>query len=58
MTEQIEILTRAWTEPGRWAFDGEFYKFENVEVVPKPVQDPLPIYIACFSCPTPPEVLY
>lgn len=52
MTEQIEILTRAWTEPGRWAFAGEFYKFENVEVVPKPVQDPLPIYIACFSRPT------
>jgi alkanesulfonate monooxygenase SsuD/methylene tetrahydromethanopterin reductase-like flavin-dependent oxidoreductase (luciferase family) len=47
--EGIEILTRAWNEEGRWEFHGEFYDFENVEIVPKTVQDPMPFYIACFS---------
>ena len=39
-------------EPGRWSFEGAFFSFEDVEIVPKPVQKPLPIYVACFSRPT------
>lgn len=50
--EQLEIVKRAWTEKGRWSHHGEFYKFDDVDIVPKPVQDPLPIYVACFSKPT------
>ncbi len=50
--EGIEILARAWAEEGRWDHKGEFYQFEGVEIVPKPVQDPLPVYVACFSKPT------
>ena len=50
--EGVEIITRAWTEEGRWSHQGKYYKFEEVEIVPKPVQDPLPISVACFSKPT------
>jgi alkanesulfonate monooxygenase SsuD/methylene tetrahydromethanopterin reductase-like flavin-dependent oxidoreductase (luciferase family) len=39
--EGIEILTRAWTEES-FSFHGKFYNFDNVTVVPKPVQKPYP----------------
>ena len=38
LSESLEIVHRAWTEPGRWSYDGAFYTFEDVEIVPKPVQ--------------------
>jgi alkanesulfonate monooxygenase SsuD/methylene tetrahydromethanopterin reductase-like flavin-dependent oxidoreductase (luciferase family) len=52
LDEGLDIIRRAWTETGRWSHKGEFYNFEDVEVVPRPVQTPLPIYVACFSQPT------
>jgi alkanesulfonate monooxygenase SsuD/methylene tetrahydromethanopterin reductase-like flavin-dependent oxidoreductase (luciferase family) len=39
--EAIEILTKAFTEE-KFSFDGEFYKFKDLSVVPKPVQKPHP----------------
>ncbi len=50
--EGLEILWRAWTEPGKWSHEGKFYRFENVEVRPKPQQTPLRPYVACFSRPS------
>ena len=47
--EGLDILWRAWTEEGRWSHKGKYYQFENVEIVPKPVQKPLRPYVACFS---------
>ncbi len=47
--EGLEILWRAWTEPGKWSHQGKYYQFENIEVRPKPTQDPLRPYVACFS---------
>ena len=47
--EGMEILWRAWTEPGKWSHKGRFYQFENIEVRPKPQQTPLRPYVACFS---------
>ena len=39
--ESMEIILRAWgDEP--FSFDGEFYSFQNVNVVPKPYQKPHP----------------
>lgn len=52
MREGLEIVGRAWTETGRWSHHGEFYQFDNVDIVPRPVQKPVPIYVACFSRPT------
>jgi alkanesulfonate monooxygenase SsuD/methylene tetrahydromethanopterin reductase-like flavin-dependent oxidoreductase (luciferase family) len=47
--EGLEILWRAWTEKGKWSHKGKYYQFEDIEVRPKPAQDPLRPYVACFS---------
>jgi len=47
--EGLEILWRAWTEPGKWSHRGKYYQFENIEVRPQPQQRPLRPYVACFS---------
>jgi probable F420-dependent oxidoreductase len=41
MTEALEIVQRAWTEH-KVSFHGEHFSFEDVEVLPKPVQQPRP----------------
>ncbi len=47
--EVLEIVRRAWTQE-RFSFDGRFYKFDNVCLVPKPYQTPHPeIRIAATS---------
>jgi len=50
--EGLEILWRAWTEPGRWSHKGKYWQFEDVEVRPRPAQKPLRPYVGCFSRPT------
>ena len=40
-TEAFEVMRRAWTED-RFSFDGEFYKFDDVSIWPRPVQQPHP----------------
>jgi len=39
--ETLEILKRAWTEDN-FSYDGRFYSFHNVHLVPKPYQKPFP----------------
>ncbi len=39
--ESLEIILRAWGE-GPFSFDGEFFSFHDVDVVPKPYQKPHP----------------
>jgi len=47
--EQLEIVKRCWGE-GRFGFNGAFYRFPEMEVLPKPVQKPHPpIWIAAIS---------
>ena len=41
MVECIEIYKRCW-EDERVAFDGEFYKFDDLSMDPKPAQSPRP----------------
>jgi alkanesulfonate monooxygenase SsuD/methylene tetrahydromethanopterin reductase-like flavin-dependent oxidoreductase (luciferase family) len=46
MLEWIEILKRLWTED-EVTYEGKHYRFENIGVAPKPVQQPHPpIWIA------------
>lgn len=47
--EGIEIVLKAWTEPGAWSHKGKYYDIEDMEITPKPVQNPIPFYVACFS---------
>ena len=47
--ESIEVIRRAWTEP-KLNFEGVHYRFEDVEVRPRPLQDPHPpIWMAALS---------
>jgi alkanesulfonate monooxygenase SsuD/methylene tetrahydromethanopterin reductase-like flavin-dependent oxidoreductase (luciferase family) len=50
--EGLEIVWRAWTEPGKWSHRGRFYRFDDIEVRPRPLQAPLRPYVACFSRPS------
>jgi alkanesulfonate monooxygenase SsuD/methylene tetrahydromethanopterin reductase-like flavin-dependent oxidoreductase (luciferase family) len=47
--EGLEIVWRAWTETGRWSHKGKYYAFDDIEIRPKPLQQPLRPYVACFS---------
>ncbi|MBT3703601.1 MAG: LLM class flavin-dependent oxidoreductase [Alphaproteobacteria bacterium] len=50
--EGLDILWKAWTEPGKWSYEGEFYQFKDIEIRPRPAQSPLRPYVACFSRPS------
>lgn len=45
LDEGLEIITRIWLgEP--FFFDGEFYKIQDIKILPKPVQQPrIPIWV-------------
>jgi len=47
--EGLEIVWRAWTETGKWSHKGKFYDIPEMSITPKPVQKPLPFYVASFS---------
>ena len=46
--EAVEIVLKAWTDD-KVNHCGEFWEFENVEVLPKPLQDPMPVWLAASS---------
>jgi alkanesulfonate monooxygenase SsuD/methylene tetrahydromethanopterin reductase-like flavin-dependent oxidoreductase (luciferase family) len=47
--ETVEIMKAAWTRE-RFSFDGRFFRFDDVRVIPKPVQQPHPpLYQVCVS---------
>ncbi|GIW42414.1 MAG: luciferase [Candidatus Binatia bacterium] len=47
--EQLEIVRGAWTNE-RFGYEGKFFRFEPLEVLPKPVQKPHPpIRVAAIS---------
>ena len=54
--EVFEILKRAWTDE-RFSFEGSFYKFRNITLVPRPLQQPYPpLRIAATSPDTYPAI--
>jgi len=46
--ENVNVVLQAWSSD-RLTFHGEFNRFEDVEVLPKPLQNPLPTWIASSS---------
>ena len=42
--ESLQAFSQLFTDRTA-TFDGEFYKYRDVEMYPKPVQDPLPLYV-------------
>lgn len=46
LTESIGLMRRLWSEKS-FAFDGRYYRFKEIGVLPKPIQKPgVPIWIA------------
>ena len=50
--EGMGVLRRLWSGDGPISHHGKHYRFENVAITPKPVQRPLPAYVASFSQPS------
>ena len=46
--EAVDIVLTAW-QNDKFSYDGEYWKFEDVEVLPKPKQDPMPVWVAASS---------
>lgn len=47
--EGIDVVLKAWTEPGEWSYKGKYYDIRDMAITPKPVQNPIPFYVASFS---------
>jgi len=51
--EGLELVRRLWASgDDRISHKGEHYSFEDVRITPKPVQQPIPTYVASFSKPS------
>ncbi len=50
--EGMEVVRRLWASDGPISHHGKYYQFDDVAITPKPVQRPLPAYIASFSKPS------
>ncbi|HEX5281239.1 MAG TPA: LLM class flavin-dependent oxidoreductase [Micropepsaceae bacterium] len=50
--EGMEIVLKLWQTDSRIAHRGRHYQFDDVRITPKPVQRPIPSYIASFSPPS------
>ena len=46
LVEGIDVLRRLWSSEPNVSYHGRFTHFEDVQVFPKPLQDPYPIWIA------------
>ena len=50
--EAAEIILKAWTEPGRFSYDGEFWSLDDYQFFPPPLQKPHPpIYASAVLTP-------
>src|SRR5215213_2017980 len=46
--EGMEIVRRLWMSDGPISHHGRHYSFDDVRITPKPVQRPIPTYVASF----------
>ena len=50
--EGMEIVRRLWSQDEPISHHGKHYAFDNVAIAPRPVQQPIPAYVASFSKPS------
>jgi alkanesulfonate monooxygenase SsuD/methylene tetrahydromethanopterin reductase-like flavin-dependent oxidoreductase (luciferase family) len=50
--EGMEVVRKLWSAEERISHHGKHYRFENVRITPKPIQTPIPTYVASFSKPS------
>ena len=49
LDEGSEVILKAWNSPGPWSHKGRFFDIPEMTITPRPVQQPIPFYMACFS---------
>src|SRR5215470_4857196 len=47
--EGLQLVRRLWAADDRISHHGTHYAFDDVRITPKPVQRPIPTYVASFS---------
>lgn len=52
LEEGLEVVRRLWEADDRISHHGQHYAFDAVRITPKPVQRPIPIYVASFARPS------
>src|SRR5215469_2576225 len=50
--EGMEVVRRLWSSDQPISHHGKHYRFDDLSITPKPVQRPIPAYIASFSQPS------
>ncbi len=50
--EGMELVRRLWSSDSPISHHGKHFQFDNVGITPKPIQRPLPAYVASFSQPS------
>ncbi len=50
--EGMDIVRRLWAADAPISYRGRHYAFDNVAITPRPVQRPIPAYVASFSKPS------
>lgn len=46
--ESVALIQAAWTQP-KFSFDGDFYKYDNVSIWPRPMRGEIPIWVTALS---------
>ncbi len=50
LSEAIDLIIKAWTEPEPFGWEGEYYQYRAVSIWPKPMQKPYPrILMSCSN---------
>ncbi|MGI8925401.1 MAG: LLM class flavin-dependent oxidoreductase [Tepidiformaceae bacterium] len=50
MEEAVAVIRKAWA-PGAFTFEGRHYRYTNTDVTPKPLQDPMPLWMGGLAEP-------
>ncbi|MBM3485287.1 MAG: LLM class flavin-dependent oxidoreductase [Alphaproteobacteria bacterium] len=48
-TESLQAIERLWKDPTPYTHRGKYWQFDDISITPRPVQQPVPVYLACFS---------
>ena len=52
LAEGLEVVRRLWETDDRISHRGQHYAFDAVRITPKPIQRPIPTYVASFARPS------
>jgi alkanesulfonate monooxygenase SsuD/methylene tetrahydromethanopterin reductase-like flavin-dependent oxidoreductase (luciferase family) len=50
--EGMEVVQNLWSTDERLSHHGRHYSFDDVRITPRPIQQPIPAYVASFSKPS------